>query len=241
MDHRPARLSDVARRAGVSSATASRVLNPSSRGVKDANRARVLAAAEELGYTTNIAAQSVARGRATGITLLLRIMPDDYANPIVAGVVAAARREGLPISLIVAGSQTRDIIDAVHVARGQRTQILMTTGGRATDDKDIPALVDALQRYEAEGGRVVLITQPGLPFDTVAYANTQGAHDLAVALVDRGYRDFAILAGYANGMTQRARYPTVINQGKAGSAVPRNTRGKRPPCSTSATRPVRRG
>ncbi|GAA3634734.1 LacI family DNA-binding transcriptional regulator [Microbacterium awajiense] len=205
MQHRPARLTDVALRAGVSPATASRVLNPSNRGVKDANRARVLAAAEELGYTTNIAAQAVARGRTTGVTLLLRVMPDDYANPIVAGVVDAVRNEGLPISLVVAGPQTKDIIDAVHIARGQRTQILMTTGGRRTDDKDLPALVDALQRYEAEGGRVVLISQEGLPFDTVTYANKQGAHDLAVSLVELGYRDFAILAGFANGMTQRDR------------------------------------
>nr|WP_277816644.1 substrate-binding domain-containing protein [Microbacterium aquimaris] len=135
----------------------------------------------------------------------MKAMPDDYANPMVAGVVNEAHREGLPISLVVAGSSTTDLARAVDTARGQRSQIVMTMGGRFVDDRSTPALVTALRRYEADGGRVVLITQPGLPFDTVAYANREGARELARELVARGYEHFAVLAGYANGLTQRDR------------------------------------
>lgn len=189
----------------MSVATASRALNGSERSVKEANRAKVLAAAHELGYSANVAAQAVARGRQRGVTLLLKLMPDDYANPMVAGVVEAARRERLALNLIVAGAESDDLVREVHAARGQRAQILMTIGGRMMGDRGIPALVDALKRYEAEGGRVVMITQAGLPFDTVSYANVQGAHDLAIAMVELGYKNFAILAGYADGLTQRDR------------------------------------
>src|SRR4051812_3066675 len=111
-----ARLADVARRAGVSKATASRALNGSSRGVREANRLKVLAAADALGYTTNIAAQAVARGRTRGMTLLLKQMPDDYANPIVAGVMTAAEREGLPVTLLSTGPEHEDILSAVNLA-----------------------------------------------------------------------------------------------------------------------------
>lgn len=205
MDNRSPRLSDVARRAGLSVATASRALNGSDRSVKEANRARVLAAADELGYSANVAAQAVARGRQRGVTLLVKTMPDDYANPMVAGVVEAARREQLPLNLIVAGTDSSDLVREVNAARGQRAEIVMTIGGRQIGDRGTPALVSALQRYEAEGGRVVLITQAGLPFDTVSYANSQGAHELAQAMVELGYKKFAILGGYPNGMTQRDR------------------------------------
>jgi LacI family transcriptional regulator len=216
-----ARLADVARRAGVSEATASRALNGSTRGVREANRLKVLAAADALGYTTNIAAQAVARGRTRGMTLLLKQMPDDYANPIVAGVMAAAEREGLPVTLLSTGPEHEDILSAVNLARGQRAQVLVITGGRFIDDRTIPALVGALQRFEAEGGRVVLISQEGLPFDTVAYANRQGAHDLASALVRLGYRHFAILAGYANGLTQRDRTQGFLDGlAEAGITLP---------------------
>ena len=44
-------LADVSRKAGVSVATASRVLNRSTHPVADATRERVLKAAEELGYS----------------------------------------------------------------------------------------------------------------------------------------------------------------------------------------------
>ncbi len=56
-----ATLADVARRAGVSPATASRVLNDSSYGVTAELRTRVLAAAEELQYVANAHAQALAR------------------------------------------------------------------------------------------------------------------------------------------------------------------------------------
>jgi LacI family transcriptional regulator len=203
---RPARLSDVAELAGVSEATASRVLNGSvGRQVKESNRRRVLAAAEKLGYTTNVAAQAIARGQNRGVTLLTRGVPDDYANPIVSGVVAAAERRGQIITMISAGSKADDLLRAVQTARANRPQVLIIAGGRREGDRTIPALVEALQLYELEGGRVVLISQSGLPFDTVAYENHDGAADMATTLVDLGYQRFAVLAGFPDGLTQQAR------------------------------------
>ena len=215
---RAARLSDVARLAGVSAATASRALNGSDRGVREANRVKVLEAAKTLGYTTNVAAQAVARGRNRGVTLVAKSMPDDYANPIIAGVVTAAQRRGLPVTITSAGADPADLVEAVHNARSHRPEILMITGGRATDDATIPQLVDALQRYEAEGGRVVLITQPGLPFDTVAYENRKGGYDMARTLAGLGYRDFAVISGMKHGMTQRDRTEGFID-GLAESGI----------------------
>ncbi|WP_159618250.1 LacI family DNA-binding transcriptional regulator [Ruania rhizosphaerae] len=208
---RAARLADVAELAGVSPATASRVLNGGHRGVREANRQRVLDAAKQLGYTANLAAQTVARGRGRGVTLLASGMPDDYANPVTAGVVAAAQRRGLPFTLISAGTEPADLVEAVNMARGNRPELLMLAGGRMADDATIPDLVDALQRYEDEGGRVVLITQKGLPFDTVAYANRQGGRDMAATLVELGYRDFAVISGLKHGLTQRERTEGFID------------------------------
>ena len=62
-------LHDVAREAGVSLATASRVLNGSDRKVAESFRERVERAAAELGYTANVSAQATARGT-SGVTWL---------------------------------------------------------------------------------------------------------------------------------------------------------------------------
>lgn len=69
---RAATLDDVAKRAGVSTATASRVVN-GHRPVPDATRTRVLAAVETLGYT---------RTRRSGPEALR--VPDDWAGPLQA-------------------------------------------------------------------------------------------------------------------------------------------------------------
>jgi len=58
----PVTLDDVAREAGVSRATVSRTLNGKASMVSEATKARVRAVAEELGYTTNLAAQPRSTG-----------------------------------------------------------------------------------------------------------------------------------------------------------------------------------
>jgi LacI family transcriptional regulator len=71
-------LYDVARLAGVSTATVSRVVHGQDR-VRDATRIRVLRAIEELGYVPDGAAQSLSRGRKEVIGLVCKEREVDYA------------------------------------------------------------------------------------------------------------------------------------------------------------------
>ncbi len=96
-------LDDVARRSGVSPATASRALN-GRRGVRDDVRERVLAAAGALKYRPNRAAQNLAGGRTSVIGLVLgsdELVGNAYATSIVQSVAAAAsvHDEGLMLIL----------------------------------------------------------------------------------------------------------------------------------------------
>ena len=61
---------DVARRAGVSPATVSRAMNTSV-PVSPELRARVMKAAQELGYRPNSSAQSLRRGKSRTVALLV--------------------------------------------------------------------------------------------------------------------------------------------------------------------------
>ena len=71
-------LYDVARLAGVSTATVSRVVHGQDR-VRDVTRTRVLQAIEELGYVPDSAAQSLSRGRKDVIGLVCKEREVDYA------------------------------------------------------------------------------------------------------------------------------------------------------------------
>ena len=94
-------LEDVAKRARVSTATVSRVLN-GAREVRPATRARVMRAVEELNYTPDLNARSLAGGQPR----LLGMVVSNIANPffldIFRSVESCARQRGY--DLIVANT-----------------------------------------------------------------------------------------------------------------------------------------
>jgi len=69
---------DVAKKAGVSTATVSRVINGASYPVREETRQKILKAAEELNYRPNNIAKSLARGRTYTIALLIPTITNDF-------------------------------------------------------------------------------------------------------------------------------------------------------------------
>jgi LacI family transcriptional regulator len=205
-------LYDVAREAGVSLATASRALNGSTRVVKPEYRERVLAAATRLGYTANLPAQAVARGASTTVALVVSDISDPYFAAIAAGVIRAAEADGLVVTIAVTNRVASRELELVKMLRGQRPRAIVLAGSRLTSGASEQALVAELEGYRAGGGRVAIISQRGLPFDTVEIDNTGGARELALAAVSLGYRGFAILAGPSDLVTARDRSTAFAEQ-----------------------------
>ncbi|MBC7735186.1 MAG: LacI family DNA-binding transcriptional regulator, partial [Bacteriovorax sp.] len=89
---------DIARRAGVSTATVSRVINDS-QAVRPQTRERVQAVITEMGYRANFLGRSL---RTAQSRLLLTMVPD-FGNPfyaeIVRGIDSVARKEGYHVLL----------------------------------------------------------------------------------------------------------------------------------------------
>lgn len=201
-----ATLSDVARAAGVSLATASRAINGSAtRTVRAELRERVLAAAAELNYSPDANAQAMARGRTTALGLIVHDIADPYFSSIAAGVTAAAEHAGLMVTL---GSSEHDPAREaalVQVLHRQRARAIVVAGGRHDDDGVNDTLGSALASYRGSGGSVALISQPVLDVDTVMIDNVEGSGALAEGLLARGYRRFAILAGPPTHLTARER------------------------------------
>src|SRR3954447_4306631 len=81
---RPVTLTDVARLAGVSIATASKAINGRDQ-VAPATRERVMAAAEELSFTPNELARSLINGRTGTVGLLTSDLEGRFVIPILMG------------------------------------------------------------------------------------------------------------------------------------------------------------
>ncbi|HXR69705.1 LacI family DNA-binding transcriptional regulator [Actinocrinis sp.] len=92
---RASTLSDVAQRAGVHQATASRALNPASRHlVNRATAERVLAAARELGYVPNAIARGLRTSRSGTVGVIIPDLMNPLFPPIVRGIEDVLAHEG---------------------------------------------------------------------------------------------------------------------------------------------------
>lgn len=200
-----ATLEEVARVAGVSLATASRVLNGSARQVGAGLRARVEQAAGRLGYRANVAAQTLAKGASSVIGLVVHDLTDPYFAALADGVMRTAEGEGL---LVMVGTTHRDPArELAYVAtlRAQRVRAILLAGSRTDDPETTARLRAELERYRESGGQVAGIGQELLGVDTVAPDNRAGAAELARALAALGHTRFAVLAGPERLLTARDR------------------------------------
>jgi LacI family transcriptional regulator len=208
---RPAATLDaVARAAGVSLATASRVLNGGNRVVKAEYRDKVLAAAERLQYMPNAHAQALARSTSSTVGVILHDVADPYFSVIAAGVMRAAHTHDL---LVMMASTFRDPDrELAYVAslHAQRARAILLIGSGFDDPDYLRRMSAQLAAYRAAGGRVACISNHStLPADVVVPENRQGGEDLAQALLDLGHRRFAVITGPDRLITVADRFAGV--------------------------------
>lgn len=199
-------LSDVAREAGVSLATASRALNGSAnRTVGEDLRKRVQAAAARLRYSPDGIAQAMARGRTTSLGLVVPDIADPYYGAITAGVAEAADLAGLTLTLASTGGDPEREVEIVRLLERQRARAVVLAGGRAEDAGADEPVRAALESFRGIGGAVSAVGGDALGVPGVVLANRDGAADLARALHERGYRRFAVLGGSGGDATTADR------------------------------------
>lgn len=212
MPDAPVTLSQVAREAGVSLATASRAINGSAtRSVRQDLRERVLETARRLDYSPDPSAQAMARGRTTALGLVVHDIADPYFSTIAAGVARAAERERLIVTLASTEQRPERELAFVELARRQRSRAIILAGSRLVPPADLPepppaedaaqleskarTLEAALARFRDAGGGVATIGQAVGDLPVVEIDNAGGADALARALHGIGYRRFGVLAG----------------------------------------------
>ena len=203
--NRSATLADVAREAGVSLATASRVLNGSTRIVGEQLRERVLTTAAELNYSANAAAQAMVRGHLDVVGVVVHDIADPYFSSIAAGVMERAEQAGLLVALSSTLRQPDREAEYVAAFRRQRVRAVILVGSRTTDPGQLARLRTEVERFESGRGRVAAVSQRRLPVDTVVVENRAGARALAEELVALGYRRFGVLAGPSHLLTAADR------------------------------------
>lgn len=207
-------LTDVAARAGVSLATASRVLNDSDRKVGREHRERVLSAARELDYRTDLSAQAMARGSAPVLALLVSSIDDPYFSALAAGVADSARAHGVIVTIAITARDSERELTSVRTIRGQRPRAILVGGSRIAGNPHTDALLAELRGFADGGGRTLFLSQSVGGLGAVHPANTAGARELGTAIAGIGYRDAAMVTG-AGSLETVAERTEGLRQGLA--------------------------
>lgn len=190
-------LADVAREAGVSEITVSRVLR--SKGpIAEKTREEVNAAARKVGYVLNRIAGSLATAGSELVGVIIPSLTNIVFPDVLRGLDAALSRRGYRTVLSVTGYQ-RDL-EARLVASllAWRPAALVVTG--LEHDAETMAML------HAAGVTVVeVIDVDGQPVDiAVGMSHTRAGRETAVYLLQRGYRRFGYV-GHDIGLDLRAR------------------------------------
>ncbi|UNK71400.1 LacI family DNA-binding transcriptional regulator [Microbacterium sp. H1-D42] len=215
-------LHDVAREAGVSLATASRVLNGSERKVAESYRERVEKAADDLGYTANASAQATARGTSAAIALLVADIADPYFGLIASGVAHGADEEGLIVTIAITERDPDREAKILRALRGQRPRGVILAASR-TGDSDSTSLAE-LAAFGDLGGRTVTFGEGG--DRSIRIDNRGGAERLGREMARLGYRRAIAIAADEGVRTSDDRLAGFITGFAAGGGeVERTYRG----------------
>ena len=187
-----ATIKDVARDAGVSVATVSRVFNDSERVSEDTRR-RVRTVAEKLRFWPNGAARSLITNRTHAIGVLLPDLHGEFFSEVIRGIDLAARREGMHILVSSSHSDIHELVTTLRSMRGRIDGLIIM----APERESAPAI-----RASAWDCPVVLLG-PGTEvpdFDTVAIANHDGSYAVVRHLQRLGHKRIATVTGPAKNL-----------------------------------------
>ena len=173
---------DVAREAGVSKATAARVLGgygPTSPTVRE----KVLAAAQRLGYQANELARSMTTGRSGTIGVIVGDVENPYFGQAVRGISDVATAAGFDVILANSGEDLEKERAAVRVFLGKRVDGLIITPARIADSEH-------LEEVQQSGRPLVLLDRyiPSLDVDTVITDDRAAASAATRILLAAGHR-----------------------------------------------------
>ncbi|PFG44841.1 LacI family transcriptional regulator [Isoptericola jiangsuensis] len=180
-------MSDVARAAGVSAMTVSNVLN-GRRPVGDATRARVEAAAAELGYELNLTARHLRAGRTDTVALVVPRLDHPYYGELAARLSGLLEADGRHLVVEQSGASRQGELAALAQARWQLYDgVLLSVVGMTAADLDavrtsVPLVLLGEQQMPARHDHVLM--------DNVGGARLATAHLLA-----RGCRRVAVVGG----------------------------------------------
>ncbi|WP_329072248.1 LacI family DNA-binding transcriptional regulator [Streptomyces sp. NBC_01429] len=187
---------DVAKRAGVSASTVSRVLG-GTYPVAAATRTRVLRAMRELDYVVNAHARALGGSTNKSVAFVVDDVTGPFYAHIARGVEEQASAEGRLCMLCTTHGDPQRVLAVVELMREQRADAVIVVGGAWEDKEYQERMTHFAHALDRAGSRLVLVGRPplgeGVPATVVEYDNENGAFAMTTHLLSLGHRRIAFV------------------------------------------------
>jgi LacI family transcriptional regulator len=198
---KPASIYDVAKRAGVSIKTVSRVVNRQS-NVSEETRKRVLEVVHALSYRPNVFARGLASERSFLIGLLYDNPSASYIAALQLGVLSRCRDEGYHMIVESLDAQNPNLGHQVHslVTESVLHGVILTP-----PLCDMPGAIEALNRAHTPFVRIAP-EKPLAGSSDVRIDDHKAAYDMTAYLIGLGHRRIGFIKGHPDHGAANARF-----------------------------------
>lgn len=217
MDNRRARvtLTDVARSAGVSASTASRVLHGGA-SVRGEVAVRVRSAAGDLGYSVNHQARSLRKGRDEAIGIVVEDFTVPFFGSIVAVAERAARERSHGVVIACAGTGTTSERPAVESLLSRNVAGVLIGNGAG------PAPSGYLRKVAPDLPVVVVdAPRPDAHADSVTVDNFEGGRRATEHLIAHGHSEVVFVGSAQSATTVALRHQGYLQAMRDAGLEPR--------------------
>lgn len=196
---------DVAREAGVSYQTVSRVLNDSPR-LRPETRARVLEVIDQLGYRPNQAARALVTRTSRVIGVLVATRAAGYgAQTILYEIEDAAREAGYTLAIATSASDDQSVRDALAQLSGQAVQAVVVVAPQSR-------VFDLLSSTQVRVPYVLLDPERRDVPHSISVDQFEGARLATRHLIELGHRRIIHLAGPQDWIEAEARMQGYLRE-----------------------------
>jgi LacI family transcriptional regulator len=188
----------VAERAEVSIATASRVMSNSSYPVNVVTRQKVLKAAGDLGYTPNSLARSLRSQRSKLMGVIVSDNTDPYFAQILRGVEEVANEHGYLTIVCNSDRNSAKELHYLRTLRDYRTDGIIFAGSGLHESGHAQRVEEIVNEMMGRGAAVITLAQHTLYVPSLQTDNFGGTRDMTKRLIELGHRRIAFVTGPVN-------------------------------------------
>ena len=197
-------IKDIARLAGVSVSTVSRVLNDHP-DVSDTAKEKVLAVVNEYNYIPNTSARELGKSSSDNIGVVVRGMSNPFYTKIITAIGNKIEAAGYTMVMQQIGTSDDEIMTAARMERDKKLQGIIFLGGKLDYTKDQMLSINVPYvccTFSNEYGNL-----DKTDYSSVCIDDNQAAYDAVQLLYKQGHRRIAVLlSGAEDGSVSQVRF-----------------------------------